>query len=457
MPIASRDAVRNRLLLVDDEKWFYEDLEVVLGDEYDILHVRSIADLRKVVAPDRFDVALADMYLEDGKGHDALRVILASDPLCPVIMVSQFAAVDDAIRALREGAAYFLEKRQPGDFIRGVIEREIQAAAERRRLAENLAMEKAALGPIIAESPAMKEMLRSLTDLERSPFLLLWGELGVGKEYLARWLHFRGTERRPAHFQVVHCGGGDASVSRALFGAPPQDGREGLSGALGTGAGATIYVDDLARLSGDLQMSIEDALEKGWFAHPRTGAPTPILSRVIFAATSDPEQLVREGKLDRKLHILLRPVQVRVPSLRERGPDIGLLIDRTLERILRKTGIQAVVTSEARTRLCEQAWPDNLGGLEDTLRGAAFRAAAWGTEIDPGLVDELLPSSSPPPGSLDERVLEFKKRTILQALENTQWNVTAACALLSVHRVTLYRLMKQFKLARPGAGDGGGQ
>ena len=447
--------VRCRILLVDDEKWYQEDLQAILGAEYEVTHVARVKEIGSVFTPGAFDAVLANMYLVDGTGHDVLHEVMDRDPICPVIIVSQFAATDDAVRALKEGAAYYIEKGQTGDYVRGVIEAEIQKAGERRREAERRERERAMVGEPIAASPAMRPVVEAIETFAPRPRIpvLLWGEPGVGKEYLARWLHVRSAAVALGEFLVIRCRGLAAErAAEVLFGNPPVDGGRPVCGALELGGGSTAYLDDADGLPLEVQARLRDAMEEGRFIRSGTSVRAEVTARVVLAVSGDPELLAKEGKLDRKLFVFLRPGRIRVPPLRERPEDLDALIDRILGQIREKQGQGPVLTGEAREVLRRYPWPGNLGDLEAVLAVAACKAAAAGGEIDDAILHELLPHDPGPPGSLREQHRQHKREIIVRELDATGWNVARTAKNLCIARQALHRLMKELGIERPRGG-----
>ena len=407
----------------------------------------------------RYLMVLTDLKLPGNSGIDVLREARKAEPTLPVIIMTAYGSVEEAVTAMKEGAFDFIQKPVDLDHLRLLLER---GARQQELLRENLLLraeyaERYGFPRIVGEHASMKDAT-SMTQrvAATDSTVLLLGESGTGKELFARAIHHLSSRAEQA-FVALNCAAiPEGLVENELFGHE--------RGAF-TGAGArkmgkvelahrgTLFLDEIGELPPAAQSKLLRVLEERKFE--RVGGTQEIEAnvRIVTATNKDLHTAVAEKTFREDLYFRISAVPITIPPLRERGDDVLLLAEHFLERFkreFRKPGLK--LTSEARGRLRAYRWPGNVRELQNTIERAAILAN--GAEID---AEELqLPAARPAPeempeGMLEERFLwegpleEVSQRAVAHverfkiqnALREAKWNKTRAAEKLGVSYKTL--------------------
>jgi DNA-binding NtrC family response regulator len=303
---------------------------------------------------------------------------------------------------------------------------------------------------IVAESPAMKRVLATLTlAAKNQATVLIRGEAGTGTERLARALH-AASPRQAGPFVATHCGAmPEPLLESLLFGQMP-------SSATGTGdhepglferaSGGTLLLDEIGDLAPTLQPKVQRVLEDH-AVHPLGArAPMAVDVRVIATSHRDLEALVLEGKFRQDLLFRLNVIEIRIPPLRERPEDLLPLIAHFLDQYGTRLGRpQVTVTHEALERMRRHNWPGNVRELENVIERALVlgHGAAIGSS---DLPDWTPPREREPAVEQVRSLSEVEREEIVRALRSVRGNKAAAARLLGLDRKTLYRKIELYKL-----------
>ncbi|MBI2889284.1 MAG: sigma 54-interacting transcriptional regulator [Nitrospirae bacterium] len=329
----------------------------------------------------------------------------------------------------------------------------LRDATEETRLREALAGRLGRLG-WITRHPPLLDALRVVEQVADTdvPVLLL-GEPGTGKEKLARVLHLR-SRRRTAPFVPLLCDGPPAEIVEAdLVDRPVGRGRRpGWGPKIFEASGGTLFLQEISTLSPRAQAALFRLLEDQ--RHPPTGASdSPPNVRLIATSCSDPRTAIRQGALRLDLYHRLGVVPIVLPPLRDRAPDIPILVQALLEDMRRRYGKAVTGISEnALADLAGYAWPGNLRELERAVEHAFIRCTGdtIGRRDLPSEISEPPPQPPARPVNLLRRVpLEKQRRVIEEALRETGGHRSKAAALLGVTRVTLWKKLKALSAADP--------
>jgi transcriptional regulator with PAS, ATPase and Fis domain len=280
--------------------------------------------------------------------------------------------------------------------------------------------------------------------------VLLLGESGTGKEMLAQAIH-TASPRGRGPFVAVNCGAGnDELLSADLFGyaagAFTGAAKGGRKGKVELARGGTLFLDEVEAMSAKMQVSLLRVLEEGRVMPVGTEAPVTVDLRVIAAANEDLLHAVRHKRFRLDLYHRLAVFPIMLPPLRQRREDVPVLI----RHLLTALGFaQVQPTAEALTLLSRHVWPGNVRELKNVLLRAAHLAA--GDVLTPAeLPEELCGAEAPVADPPRRSVREMERELIEQALAETPDNVQAVAGRLGLHRATLYRKLKKYKLRRPG-------
>jgi two-component system response regulator AtoC len=460
-----------RVLVVDDKENYLRLWERILADGWRVTTAGDGAQARALLAAERFDVVVSDIRMPGADGFEVLGAVKARSPATEVVLMTGYATVADAVRAMKLGAFDYLEKPFDPDAARSVVS---AAAARARRAGAG----GGAAGPgarpageggfhgLVGTSPAMQEAFRLLERAARLDItVLLGGETGTGKELAARAIHYT-SARQARRFVPVNCGALPAElVESELFG----HARGAFTGAAAAkpglfeeAEGGTIFLDEIGELPLAMQVKLNRALQEKEIRRVGEAAPVRIDVRVIAATHRDLKAEVAAGTFREDLYYRLAVFPVRLPALRERGGDVALLAAHLLEKHARAARRElAGFSPEALARLGAHAWPGNVRELENAVERAV--AVAAGPVVEAGDLPAGLgepPAAGGEPGAAAEaaRVEVPYREAVEQARDRSsreylvalltefQGNVTRAAERAGLERESLHRLLKKHGL-----------
>jgi len=416
------------------------------------------AAIQKVRAR-RYLVVITDLKMPGASGLDVLRETKQADATIPVILLTAFGSVEEAVTAMKEGAFDFIQKPVDLDHLKLLLDR---AAQQQELLRENLLLREEyavryGFPRILGEHPSMKDasqMTQRVAAAEST--VLLLGESGTGKEVFARAIHHL-SSRAAAPFVALNCAAiPEGLVENELFGHE--------RGAY-TGAGArkigkmelahrgTLFLDEIGELPLATQSKLLRVLEEKRFERVGGTQEIEVNVRILTATNKDLRAAVADKSFREDLFFRISAVPITIPPLRERGDDVLLLAEYFLEKFrreFRKPGL--TLGKQTRARLLTYSWPGNVRELQNAIERAAILSN--GDEIDESALQlpEARPSSSQLPGGMLEEaflwegpleevsqraVTHVERFKIQNALQESKWNKTRAAERLGVSYKTL--------------------
>ncbi|HYE98278.1 MAG TPA: sigma-54 dependent transcriptional regulator [Planctomycetota bacterium] len=390
---------------------------------------------------DGVDVALVDLLMPGMDGLTLLRRLKEARPDVAVVLLTGHATIDNAVEAMKAGAADYLQKPCS---LAEVELRVAQASAHRRLERENEQLREAmrrdhAPHGIVGRSPAMRTVLDLIAKVKDSPTpVLVEGESGTGKELVARALHFDSV-RRDFPFVAVNC----ATLQENLLESELFGHRAGAyTGALQDKRGlleiadrGTLFVDEIAETHPNVQAKLLRVLETGEFRAVGDVKERRVDVRLVAATNKDLRQEVAKGRFREDLFYRLNVVSIPLPPLRERADDVVLLARHYLLRRGR------TISEGALAALMAYPWPGNVRELFNVLERTVL--------LDPsGRIDSVaLPTGTPAvPAPKDGTLEEVELAHIKRVLDSVQWNVSRAAEILGTSRRNLHRKIKQHNL-----------
>ena len=455
---------RPTMLIVDDdpsssgllrEVFQHEGYEVAVAD-------RGEAALR-LASSRPFDVVLSDVRLPDLNGIEVLRRLRPILPDAAVVMITGFATVETAMRALQEGAFDYLQKPFTVEEVRQTVDRAMEQKRHRAPTT-SLPPERASAGagptpappeprpPIVGKSPAMVELIKVVARVADSKSsVLIVGERGTGKNLIARAIH-DGSPRAEGPYVTVDLSMlSDEALEAILFGHEKVTVTRKLeprASLFVTADRGTLCLGHVDRLPPSAQASLLRVLEERLVRPFGSQEGVPVDVRTIAGTDEDLEVLVREGVFLEELYRRLSVVTLRVPPLRERAADIPLLAEHFLRQFAEQAGRPLLgFSGPALAALAAYSWPGNVRELESVVERVV--AIAPGSTVEErDLPDVILVQAhtgvrerpAAPRPTLEDTVRAY----VLQILAESGGNKTAAARVLGVPRRTLYRMLERY-------------
>ena len=446
--------MRPRLLIVDDQRDVLTALRMALAKEgIEVVTAGSPAGALAAVTTDSFDAALIDLnYTRDTtsgvEGLNLLETLHESDPLLPVIVMTAWASVDLAVQAMRTGARDFIEKPWDNARLLSVVRNQLElgrALRNSRRLeAENALLRDASSVQIVAESPAMQEVLSIAQRVASSDApVLLMGESGTGKSLLARLIHewsARGNSLIEVNVGALPEGVFESEMFGHVRGAF-TDARSERAGRVELADGGSLFLDEIGNLPAGQQAKLLRVLDSGEFEPVGSSRTRKVNVRLIAATNADLHKLVAEGRFRQDLLFRINTIEIHIPPLRERRADIAPLAlavlaasGRRYGRALREFDPDAIRT------LQHYAWPGNIRELRNVIERAALLARG---EVVSMADLRLVPVNTSPPALEDMNLEDAERILIRAALKRHTGSVVEAAAALGLSRSALYRRMEK--------------
>ena len=459
------------LLVADDDPAVRQSLERMLTREgYAVVLAPDGPAALERLGAGGVDLVLSDLKMPGLTGLELLREVKAVSPDVDVILLTAFGTVEEAVKAMKDGAVDFLTK----PFQRAQLIRVIRKALEHRELVqENRALQRRLddllrEGHIIGASPAFRRTMTLVDQVANSSAtVLIQGESGTGKELIARRIHDR-SPRRQGPFVAVNCAAlPETLLESELFGyekgaftgaAGRKEGRFELAD------GGTLFLDEVADLSPVTQPKILRVLQEGEFERVGGTKTLRVDVRVVTATNQDLAALVREKRFREDLYYRLNVITVTAPPLRERREDVAVLAQHFLRVYAAKNNRHLDgFTDEALACLEGYSWPGNVRELENVVeravvlaRGAAVEAGHLPDNVTerPVVVEGPAPGERPAGdgAAAGERffkirigasLAEIEQRVLEETLRLTGGNKTSAAKILGIDPKTVFRKLKQ--------------
>src|SRR3569832_190363 len=475
-----------RILVVDDEADLRELLEITfIKMGLDIDSADSLAAARQFLAQTEYALILTDMRLPDGLGIDLVREVTASLKITPIAVITAFGSADNAVAALKAGAYDYLSKPVALDQLRAMVQSALRLNPATSSTGQANSLPASALSlRLLGESPAMRDVRAQIARLARSMApVAITGESGSGKELAARDIHAQST-RADKPFIAVNCGAIPESLMEAEFFGYRKGAFTGASedrdGFFQAASGGTLMLDEVADLPLTMQVKLLRAIQERRVRKVGATSEDPVAVRLISATHQNLAQCVEQGKFRQDLYYRLNVIELRMPPLRERKDDIGLLANTFLSRFAAASALPApVLSAEALDALRLHVFPGNVRELENILeRALAFSNDGAIQVQDLALKSEVLrfpgaaqptvpghpvvaangPDAAPTmqfnaiaelPLSLPEHLDKVEREIIRRALAKTHFNRTQAAELLGISFRQLRYRMQRLSINEP--------
>lgn len=441
---------RGAVLIVDDEQVVRESLEQWFGDEGYYVHAAgSGREGLQAIAGRRFDVALIDIKMPGMDGMELQAKLHDADPELLVVIMTGYASVETAVKALKQGAYDYVTKPVDPDELSHLVAKAVEHQRNRRevaRLKENLE----AAQPhteLVGKSLAMKkvnEFVRMVASTDST--VLITGESGTGKEVVARAIH-QLSQRRNMPMVVIHCGAlTETLLESELFGHE----RGAFTGAqyrkkgkFEAADGGTVFLDEIADISLRTQTDLLRVLQEKEIVRVGGTQAIKIDFRCIAATNKRLEDLVKAGTFRPDLYYRLHVLCVELPALRDRREDIPLLVDFFIHKLCASTNRAMVpqVTPQAMELLTAYEWPGNVRELENAVERALV--VTRDPRLDVSSFSFLQRTGQNPDGMTLEDV---ERVHVSKVWRMCNGNHSKAARMLDIDRTTLYNKLRKYGL-----------
>ena len=445
-----------KILLVDDETAILDTLEILFrGEGYDVAVADSGPKALAALEDEKPDIVLTDIRMPGASGLEVLSQAQEVDPEIAVILMTAQASLQSAVRAVNEGAYYYLQKPFANDELLAICRR----AAESRELrVENKRLKREIKSRTdvrahrpIGTAPRFLEVLElAETVAATDSTILISGESGTGKEVIARYIHML-SERSEGSFLSINCGAlPDSLLDSELFGhlkGSFTGAVKDKDGLLVAAAGGTFFLDEIGEMSPATQVKLLRAIQEREVIPVGATTPTSVDVRIVAATNRDLEEEIVRGAFRSDLYYRLNVIQLHLPPLRDRRGDIPVLANYFLDRSNGDEPGGVSLSEDAMLTLTEYDWPGNVRELENALERASV--VTVGPVIDPqSLPDRVRESPAPRLAALEtppNPTMEVVERAYIQwVLRSEGGNKSRAAEVLGIDPSTLYRKLNRY-------------
>lgn len=445
------------VLIVDDEKNIRSGLTLAFEDEgYDTLEAENGEVAWTLINKKSVDLVITDLRMPVLSGYDLLKRVSSTFPTLPVIVLTGHGSIEDAVKAMQDGAIDFFTKPVDLDHIMltakkalsnsKIIEQNIKLTQEISTLKKKVEVNKS----IIGKSEKLSKMMRTIEQVAPTrATVLVTGESGVGKELVADALHNL-SDRKDGPFIKVHCASLSANLLESeLFGHERGSFTGAVSqkkGRFELADGGTIFLDEIGEIDAATQVKILRVLQEKSFERVGGTQTLNVDVRVVAATNRNLEEEVKKGNFREDLFYRLNVVHIEVPPLRERKDDIPLLMNSFLNEFNKENNRNIEgFTPAARKVLCSYSWPGNIRQLRNSIESAVVLARGRLIDVD-DLPEQVSEHDNDSQLSIKVGLTldEAEKMFIISTLDYCGGNKTKASEMLGIGRKTLHRKLEEY-------------
>ncbi len=462
--------MKKRILVVEDEQHLLRLIELNLSDRYDVAPVARGDQALAALEKEPFDLVLSDIRLPGASGMDILHAVKNLGLDIPVVLITAFGTVENAVEAMKMGAFDYLLKPVKMNELKLIVEKALHMADlknENRILRQKVQDYEKKSPDFVTINSRMLAILKQVKEVAPTQAtVLIEGKSGTGKERIARLIH-RWSDRAAGPFVPINCAAIPTDLLESELFGHEKGAFTGAStlqkGKFELADGGTFFLDEVAELPGPLQAKLLRVLETHQVTRLGGNRLIDVNVRVVAATNRDLRQLVAEGRFREDLYYRLNVIRIVLPDLVERKDDIPVLADYFVKRSAEELG-KPVPRLSAETLHCllSYHWPGNVRELENAMyRGVLF--SHEGTILPEHLPEEIgcaLGKKSEIPRTKEEllhmkkelknRVLQDLERRFLEnALAENNWNISRTARAVGMDRRQLQNLIRKHGLTGP--------
>jgi len=426
-------------LVVDDEPDICELLSLTLGRmDIDTVTAADVTSAKSSLGVQNFDLCLTDMRLPDGDGLQLVEWMQEHASGVPVAVITAHGNVETAVQALKLGAFDFVSKPLDINNLRNIVESALKLSPK----------EPEGQSRLLGDSEPMNQLRDMIDRVARSQAPVhISGESGTGKELVARLVHDSGP-RKDGPFVPVNCGAIPAELMESEFFGHRKGSFTGAisdkTGLVQSADGGTLFLDEIADLPLSMQVKLLRVIQEQSVRPVGASQEVTVNVRFLSATHKQLSDMVARGEFREDLFYRINVIELAVPSLKDRGDDVLLLAAHILQRLGKSADM---LDAEARTAILNYAFPGNVRELENMLERAVTLCASGVIQAGDLAMRRDKSESDRPTSTvvadLGDQIVDVQRQAIVEALEKTRYNKTAAAKLLGLtFRQLRYRIKK---------------
>lgn len=446
----------HKILIIDDDVFICNVLEKHLKDnKYEVKSAYSAATAKKILKEEDFDVVLCDYRLPDSDGISMMDTIRRLDPGAKVVIITAYADVNIAVKLIKSGAADYVVKPIHQEEILHLVGEllSVQKTPPARKVKSNGDF-------FFGSSPEINSALdlaRTVAPTDMS--VIIQGETGSGKEFLARYIHAN-SHRSDKPFVALDCGAVPKTLANSeLFGHIKGSFTGAVADKIGVfqeADGGTLFLDEIGNLEYEVQVKLLRTLQERMVTRVGDPKASRIDVRIIAASNEDLKEQVKVNKFREDLFHRLNEFMIYLPPLRERNKDILAYAEYFMKEANEQLEREIIdIDEEARKMLMQYSWEGNLRELRNVIKRAVLMADSdhitketFPDEIRSFHLHQSLNTKvSNASSDLRETSLEAEKELIIETLRSVDNNKSKAARILKIDRKTLYNKMKQLNIS----------
>ncbi len=450
-----------KLLIVDDEQAQADALAGFFKKRgYSVFTTYNLRDVNLVLDDQSIDICLTDLKLKDTTGGEILSIVKKKNPHTPVVIMTAYGSVDDAVGLMKDGAFDFIQKPIDLKELTAIIskaEENCYLVSENNQLKNELA-NSSSFENIISHSKAMEQVLNTAARVAPSKAgVLIRGESGTGKELIAKAIHLN-SSRKNKPFIVVNCAAmPDTLFESELFGHEKGAFTGAVKQRIGKfeeADGGTLFIDEAGDIPPQIQVKLLRAIQFGDIQRLGSNEVIRPNVRIIAATNRDLEKMIAEGEFREDLYYRFNIVTIKLPALRERKEDIPYLIDyfiKSFSEINDKS--VSSISKEALSDLLNYNFPGNIRELENLIQRAVVlsrdnmvKLQDLPDEVKGHIHNETVDCDHLTLGNLNQKVENLERALIRKALTESGGNQVKAAELLEISERTLRYKLSKYKI-----------
>ena len=439
-----------KIFILDDEIEIRKSLRNILEDEdYLVEDFANGKSLLKALAKERPSLLLLDVWLGKEDGLQILDECKKIYPLLPIVMISGHGTIELAVSATKKGAVDFLEKplsiSKILDTINTVLAKQINSEIPEVKLE---------FDQIIGESQAIKKVKFAISQAaSTNARVFIYGENGTGKELVAKSIYLNSKRKENPYIEINCAAIPEELIESELFGSEKGAFTGAVEKRIGKFEAAnngTIFLDEICDMSLSTQAKVLRILQEQRFEKLGSSESITVDVRVIAATNIPVEDAIKEGKFREDLYYRLNVIPIIIPPLRERKPDIPLLLDFYIQHTIKENDLPSKkLDNEAIALLTNHFWPGNIRELKNVVERLCIMTIAdtiKGKDVKEALIGFKKAEEIFEQGDLKKAKEEFERQYIIKTLQLNEANVSKTSKILGVERTHLYRKIKSLNI-----------